>query len=165
MKVSARNILILIWGILCVMIVSAPLLLMHAFPVAASTIYFPFSLFCHQIPDRSFVIGIYPLAVCHRCFGIYLGFFLGALFENRWIHRSVKLRRSFVLAAVLPMGIDFLLEFSGLCNSVSGLRFVTGIVFGCLISPLLVRGITEMLQEFSWRGLAGNTRPIKGELL
>jgi uncharacterized membrane protein len=152
MKVSARIILSSIWGILCMMIITAPFLMTFVFPSAAATLYFSFSFFCHQIPDRSFMISHYPFAVCHRCFGIYLGFFLGALFENRWIYSSVKLRRAVVFAALLPMGIDFSLEFGGLWSGTPGLRFVTGLVFGCLISPLLVRGFIEMLQDIPWRG-------------
>lgn len=163
MRVSVRIIHSSIWGILFVMIIAAPLLMTYAFPAAAATIYFSFSFFCHQIPDRSFMISHYPLAVCHRCFGIYLGFFLGAFFENRWMHSSVKLCRAFVLAAVLPMGIDFSLEFGGLWSSAPGFRFVTGLVFGCLISPLLVRGLAEMLPEISWRGRVVNVVPNNGD--
>ena len=164
MKVSGRVLLMSIWGFFCALILAAPLLMTHAFPVAASKFYFPFSFFCHQNPDRSFMLGAYPLAVCHRCFGIYLGFFLGTLLKFRWVHGSVMLRRGSVLVAVLPMLLDFSLDFAGLWTGAPGIRFATGLIFGCLISPLLVQGLTELIADGSWRGFAVNTLPIKGDL-
>lgn len=164
MKTSARILLIGIWGIICGMILAAPFLMKNAFPAAATALYFPFSFFCHQIPDRSFMLNQFPLAVCHRCLGIYLGLFLGALWSSGWIYDSVKRRCSSVLIAVLPMGIDFSLDFLGFWNSAPALRFATGLIFGYLISPLLVRGFTELLQDISWRSPAIKTMPIKGDV-
>ncbi|HCD53478.1 MAG TPA: hypothetical protein DEQ34_13600 [Balneolaceae bacterium] len=38
-----------------------------------------FDLLCHQNPDRSFQLQGVQMAVCSRCLGIYLSFFLGVL--------------------------------------------------------------------------------------
>ncbi len=42
-------------------------------------IYSFFHQICHQLPERSFSWGVHPLAVCHRCLGIYWGFAAGLL--------------------------------------------------------------------------------------
>ena len=164
MKIPARILLTSIWGILCAMILAAPLLMGHAFPAAASALYFPFSFFCHQHPDRSYMLGLYPLAVCHRCFGMYLGFFFGTVCCVRRMESSVKLRRAAVLIAVLPMMLDVSLNYAGLWPGAPGLRCATGLIFGFMISPLLVQGLAEMLQGGVPGGCAINTIPIKGDL-
>lgn len=39
--------------------------------------YFFFAQICHQLPARSFAWMGYAFPVCHRCMGLYSGFFLG----------------------------------------------------------------------------------------
>src|SRR5579884_1285256 len=73
---KTRGILLLGSALWCLMIVAAPLL--HAQPI-----YQFFSIICHQIPSRSWVLAGSPLPVCIRCTCIYLGFFIGAVFSIR----------------------------------------------------------------------------------
>ncbi|HEX9934586.1 MAG TPA: DUF2085 domain-containing protein, partial [bacterium] len=47
--------------------------------ITACAVRFFFGPVCHQIPERSFKILGYPLAVCARCTGVYVGFLLGAI--------------------------------------------------------------------------------------
>lgn len=42
-------------------------------------VYAFFHQVCHQMAERSFHVFGHPLAVCHRCFGLYLGFGVGLL--------------------------------------------------------------------------------------
>jgi uncharacterized membrane protein len=148
---SARKLLAVTWGLLCVMILAAPILLSHSCCKTASVLYLSFSFICHQIPERSFMISGHSFAVCHRCFGIYLGLFLGSLIENRFIHRSQQARRFYVLASIIPMLLDAVLPFTGLWSSTGISRFFTGLLFGSLISYLLVCGVAEILNEAPWR--------------
>lgn len=46
---------------------------------AAPYLYLLFAPICHQLPERSFHLFGHPLAVCQRCFGLYLGFAAAAL--------------------------------------------------------------------------------------
>jgi uncharacterized membrane protein len=148
---SARRLLAVTWGFLCAMILAAPILSSHSCCATASVLYLSFSFICHQIPERSFIISGHSLAVCHRCFGIYLGLFLGSLIKNRIIHRSQQARRLCVLIAIIPMLLDALLPFIGLWSSTGISRFFTGLLFGSLISYLLVCGVAEFLNEAPWR--------------
>jgi uncharacterized membrane protein len=153
-SVYARIMVAGTWGLFCAMILAAPILLSRSFDRAASVLYFTFSIFCHQIPDRSYSLLGYSLPVCHRCLGIYLGLWLGSLIENRFAHRSPQARREWIFAACAPMLFDAILSYSGLWRGSGNLRFLTGLWFGCLISTLLVRGIEEFLMDARRRRLA-----------
>jgi uncharacterized membrane protein len=117
----------------------------------AAGIYFFFSCICHQMPERVFTIFDFPLAVCHRCCGIYLGFFLGAIFKNNRLHRSPGSRRKWILAAVCPLALDALAPHCGLWTNTAWTRLATGLMFGMVTSSLLVQGIAEFRTEAPWR--------------
>jgi uncharacterized membrane protein len=160
--VSARVMLAGAWGSACALILAAPVLVSLSCSRAASAVYLAFSCLCHQIPQRSFMISGHALAVCHRCCGIYLGLFLGSLIKNPFIHRAPQVRRFCVLAASVPLLLDTLLPYAGLWTNTCCSRFFTGFVFGNLISPLLVRGLAEFLNEAGWRRAAIGDSHLKG---
>lgn len=169
MKIYARTTLVGIWGMLCLTAFSAPLLLANSFPVASAFCYFPFSHLCHQNPERSFFIMQYPIALCHRCSGIYLGFFLGTIFA-RIFHQTLltknpsHTRQAQVFVAVVPLVLDALLPFTGLWSGTWLSRFLTGIVFGYLIAPILVKAIEELIQIYFHRYRTVFTTSTEGEL-
>jgi uncharacterized membrane protein len=161
---STRTVLPLVLGVICTLIIAAPLLASHSFHRAASILYLVFSPICHQIPERSFRMFGNSLAVCHRCSGIYLGMFLGSFLENRAMHRSVQARRLWVLGAILPMLLDGLAPLAGLWTGSSLTRFSTGLLFGTLISSLLVRGLAEFVREAPWRRFTLQNSQLNGGL-
>lgn len=132
------------WGILWMLILGAPILASQSHFGLASWFYLVFSNVCHQMPDRSFFIANFPLAICHRCTGIYLGFILGSLFKNPFLYRSTVIRRVWILASTIPLIIDALLPFAGIGTGSAGSRFLTGLLFGTMLSSLLLHGIMEL---------------------
>jgi uncharacterized membrane protein len=160
--IYARFLLAAAWGILCLSFTAAPVLAAHAFDGTAAMLYLFFSFICHQIPERSFLVCGHTLAVCHRCSGIYLGLFLAALIDLSFIHKSPRVRRCWILAATAPLVLDALLPCVGLWHSGDLSRFLTGMLFGTAASPLLVRGVTELLQEAPWRRLPFRNLSFKG---
>jgi uncharacterized membrane protein len=142
---SAKALLAFMWGFICLLIIAAPLLLARSCTCAASILYFSFSRFCHQIPDRSFFLLGHPLAVCHRCFGLYLGFFFGSFIHIPFLYRSLLARRLWVAAACLPTLLDVLLARLCFWHSTGASRLIMGLVLGCMLSPLLVQGMAEFL--------------------
>jgi len=151
------------WSVVCGLILAAPILASRGWHAASAACYLFFSPVCHQAPERSFAILGYSLAVCHRCSGIYFGFFLGSLIDLRWIHKSPRARRCWTLAAILPLVIDVLAPYSGIWTNTYLSRFATGFVFGILISSLLVRGLAEFLDEVPQYWLAiGDSHPKGG---
>jgi uncharacterized membrane protein len=152
--VSGRSVVAGFWGALCALILAPPVLAWNGCPAAAAIIYFFFSPVCHQMPERSFALMGISLAVCHRCCGIYLGLFLGALTKNPWMHRSPATRRCWVLAATVPLALDALLPFAGLWANTGLSRFIAGLWFGVPTASLLVHGIGELLHEAPWQRFA-----------
>jgi uncharacterized membrane protein len=131
------------WLAACLCALAAPILASQACFATASVLYFLFSRICHQIPERSFHLLGYSIAVCHRCFGIYVGMFLGCIADIPMMHRSPRHRRLWVLGAMAPLALDALAPIAGLWANSAFSRFSTGMLFGTLISSLVVRGFAE----------------------
>jgi uncharacterized membrane protein len=150
---SARALLACVWGFVCLLTLAAPMLLARSCVCTASILYLTFSRFCHQIPDRSFFLLGHPLAVCHRCFGLYLGFFFGSFIQFPFLYRSLLSRRLCVASACLPVLLDVFLSRCGLWHSTGTSRFLMGLFSGCLLSPLLAQGMAEILRKTPRRSL------------
>jgi uncharacterized membrane protein len=161
---SARKIAVCAWAALCALAFAPPILASRGYHAAASVIYLCFSPICHQAPERSFAVLGYPLAVCHRCSGIYLGFLLASFINIPWIHQSPRARRYWTLAAILPLLFDALAPFCGLWTNTYLSRFTTGFMFGMLASSLLIRGLAELLDEAPWYRLTIGDSHLKGGL-
>ena len=91
---------------------------------------------CHQIPERSFHLLGEPIAACHRCTGLYLGFTAGVLIWPWMPALAEKLAANPRMVAVcfVPLLVDWLVPVN---TPVS--RFATGIVasFPVALLPLL----------------------------
>ena len=48
-------------------------------PSLAPTMTHVFHSVCHQLPERSLIVGGVPMIVCSRCAGLYAGVVIGAL--------------------------------------------------------------------------------------
>ena len=127
---------VLLLACLCALalLVAPPLLGAAGWPYADAVRWLLHSV-CHQLPERSFHLLGEPLAVCHRCTGLYLGFALGVAAWPLLPALSARLAarpRCIVLFAV-PLAIDWLIGNS------AGSRFATGMVaaFPVGLLPLL----------------------------
>jgi uncharacterized membrane protein len=110
---------------------SPPLLTRYGQQQAESALNL-YSHFCHQIPDRTFVISGIPFGFCSRCTGFYGGLFWGSLtVAKSGGGRSFGLRRLAVF--VIPALIDFWFDLSSLIpvsNLSNVLRCLSGLVAG-----------------------------------
>lgn len=161
---SVRRWLAGLWGFICLLILIAPILAYYLFPILSSAAYLIFSGVCHQIPERSFWISGHPLAVCHRCTGVYLGLFLGSLMETFPVHRSPRHRRNWLIAAMAPLLLDALLPYIGLWQSNPFSRFATGLLLGAVASQIFTRGVVEFFHETSWGRILNSFYFKKGAL-
>ena len=160
MGISARVILTCIWGAIIAAALAAPLLSV-LFPTAAFFTYLPFSFVCHQMPERSFELLHHPLAVCHRCSGIYIGLLLGTPPATFFFRISPRARRTCIITAAALLATDALLPYTGLWSGFWICRFLTGLAFGLTAAPLAAMGLDETIKALSMRGRAV-LQPDKG---
>jgi uncharacterized membrane protein len=112
----------------------------------ASFIYRAYGLLCHQIPERSFHLESKALAVCARCTGIYAGFAVSVLFYPvvRPLKRAESPRRIWLVAASLPIAVDFALGFFDIWQNTHFSRFATGAIFGAACALYVLPGFLEL---------------------
>ncbi len=148
-------------SLLLLVIVAAPLAASANHPLLAFGSYRAFAFLCHQIPERSFHFHDAPLAVCARCWGIYSGFALGALCYPlvASLRRPVMPARMWLLVAVIPTGIDFLLGFTGLWANTHWSRALTGALLGAVGARFVVAGALEISCSKRRALLSGNSSP------
>ncbi len=113
-------------------------------------VMFAFSGVCHQIAERSPHLHDVQLAVCHRCYGIYLALPIAALafpFARRWDERLNGPAPVLLGAAVAVPGIDWLGDVLGLWSNTAISRLATGAVFGLVAGYFLSRALSGLLDE------------------
>lgn len=86
---------------------------------------------CHQQPDRSFWILGYPMALCCRCFGFYLGVFIFGLIDI-FDRLKISLKVFMVLLIVSITDIFINYGLSEKHNTGNVTRFIIGIIMGLL---------------------------------
>jgi uncharacterized membrane protein len=105
---------------------------------------------CHQIPERSIWIGNYTMAVCARCFGIYLGYLTGLVvypFSGRFT-RTDNPPRIWLIAAALPTAVDFLGGYLGVFQNTILSRSITGAIAGFACVFYTMPGLVSALRMF-----------------
>lgn len=105
---------------------------------------------CHQMPSRSFHIAEVQVALCHRCVGIYAAIpvavaFFGIL--RYWDHLFAAHPLMTVGASLLPMGVDWALNATGVWTNTPFSRLATGALFGVAAGYFLARGIVKIGQQ------------------
>ncbi|MEM3769979.1 MAG: DUF2085 domain-containing protein [Candidatus Bathyarchaeia archaeon] len=97
-------------------------------------------LVCHQKPERTLVVGGYPLPVCARDTGAYIGLDMGYItllfLRNKDASGPPNLLLTLVMSA--PLYVDSFGQFFRFWTSNNDLRLFTGILFGMSLAPFLV---------------------------
>ena len=126
-------------------------------------IYLIGDITCHQIAERSYHFNDNQMAVCSRCFGIYLGILIGMGIA---IIRKIDLTGKFVvimLLSVVPLGIDGTGQLFGYWVSNNTLRLITGLLAGTgvgaafVVSIVGVQNIIQLIKkslytDSNWKG-------------
>jgi uncharacterized membrane protein len=101
---------------------------------------------CHQIDDRSFHIGGHALAVCSRCFGIYVGYLAGLIVYPfaRSLGQTELPHRSWLIAVLLPIAIDFAGGFLGIFENTLASRAITGSIAGAAGAFYTLPGLVSL---------------------
>jgi uncharacterized membrane protein len=121
---------------------------------------------CHQLPDRSFILGGLQMPMCARDTGTYLGFLvvIGLFFFRKRYNRSMLPDRTVLAASaigVLFYAFDAGSSYLGFRSTTNDLRLVAGLAFGSGISFLLLTVASIVLfkaserdRTFTYRDLA-----------
>jgi len=140
--------LVLVLGALVVvgLIIGAPLALAGNHTSIAFVIYRGFSKVCHQIPERSFYLAGYPLAVCSRCTGLYAGFTASLIVYPlfRPFRTTDGPHPRWLFMAAVPLAIDFGLTFVGLWENTHSSRLITGLLLGSVAVFYVMPGIADL---------------------
>jgi uncharacterized membrane protein len=111
---------------------------------AAPLLYAIFDPVCHQIPERSFHLWNEPLAVCHRCAGLYLGFALGIVSWPAFPAAAARLlaRPRWIVALSAPLALDAVL----LVNTGAS-RFGTGLLAAYPLALLALAAASQLARR------------------
>jgi len=122
-----RLIVAIALGLVLAGVVLAPLLAEWS-SVASIPLYAAFSWICHQRPQRTWTLGGFPLAVCVRCLGLYVGGLSGAV--AGW-----SFHRRLFLGSMVAFGVEWLVEAAGWVGPPALLRFASGVATGFFLVP------------------------------
>jgi uncharacterized membrane protein len=109
------------------------------------------SVVCHQLPSRSFSLWGQPLALCARCTGIYGGLIVGLILYPfvRALGRTDLPSRIYLLLALGPMFVDFLLGLFHLVENTHLSRSLTGAIAGAGLAFYIVPATVCLVQDLS----------------
>ena len=142
--------LVILW---CAGIVAAPLLRHAGLQSTADIAYSLFSRICHQNDVHSFHVEGEKFGVCIRCSAIYFGFLVGLLILPVLgaLNRIRSPKPMYIIAVIIPMLIDALLNDSGFHISTTMTRLATGFLFGIVmpwcIMPHLLEACSQLLHK------------------
>jgi len=92
---------------------------------------FPFFLFCHRIPERTFKLKERYFPLCARCTGIWISGISFLLFVAFFpITYDIGKLTLLAIVLILPMIIDGTTQLFGMRNSNNIIRFCTGLLGG-----------------------------------
>lgn len=119
----------------------------------SSPLYHFFSFVCHQIEGRSFHIEGESLAVCSRCFGVYLGLFFGFAVYPLWrpIDQIEPQPRFWLFLSLVPITIDWSLTIFGIWENTQLSRFITGLILGVACATFIVPALVEIARNLTNR--------------
>jgi uncharacterized membrane protein len=112
-----------------------------------------FSRICHQNNVHSFHVEGEKFGVCIRCSAIYFGFLMGLLLlpVSGALTRMRSPKPWYIIAVIIPMVVDAILNDSGLHISTTMTRLATGLLFGSVmpwcIMPHLLEACSQLLHK------------------
>jgi uncharacterized membrane protein len=105
-----------------------------------------FATACHQHPERAHWIAGSPMAVCVRCFWLYVGLAVG---HGRFAFGGgvPRWRLAFLVTSLAGAGLHWLLGWTSLFPDVIALRALTGFCVGLAVSNYTLPGLVEWFSK------------------
>ena len=103
---------------------------------------------CHQLAERCLDLGFGPMAVCARCFGLYVGGFLGLLVMTV-LARPCRPRPIWLAAVAAPTILDFAAGQLGLPSLGNWQRMTLALPLGFLVAIYLGDALIAIVRQNS----------------
>lgn len=148
-------------GLWLILIVLPPVARANGYIGVAGPLYTFFSYLCHQIDARSFHAEGEKLAVCSRCFGVYVGIAAGFVAYPFWrsIDNIDPMPKLWLFLGCVPAVIDWSLTVFGVWGNTHLSRFLTGGLLGFACGTFIVPSIVEITRNFGLRRGTFDRRP------
>jgi len=117
--------------------VTAPYFASHNNRIMSDLLYGGMRALCHQKPERCIFLWGHQMAICERCFAIYVFMMAGGIFLYIFRKYFRKYHWKTAIFLMLPVAVDGLTQFAGLRESNIYLRLFTGSLFGIAFALLL----------------------------
>lgn len=102
---------------------------------------------CHQQPDRSFWLLGYPIALCCRCYGFYLGVIISTIFA---FFNKLNLNLKLVIILIIISIIDIVINYVLKVNTGNITRFIIGIIMGFLFTVVLCYAMKFIKEKINY---------------
>ena len=131
-------------------IVAAPALRAQGALFISEALYRGFHAACHQMPERSFHLWGFPLAVCARCTGLYAGALAGFVVYPlaRALTRTDAPPRAWLFLAAVPTSVDFALGVLGVWENTHWSRFLTAALLGGASAFYVMPGAADLASRY-----------------
>lgn len=113
--------------IILILAVIAPILEYQRLAISRNFYEIPHKI-CNQLPTRCLWISTSPMALCARCFGIYLTMFITGVLLIRLNSKHIYWKIALLL--MIPCIFDGSTQYLGYRLSNNGLRLITGSLAG-----------------------------------
>jgi uncharacterized membrane protein len=111
-----------------------------------------YSPLCHQLPERSIVVGAGVQAVCARCAGLYAGGAAGLLLAAGLFVGRIRVRPVWLAWAVAPTLVDAALPWLGLPGLPNLSRLLLAVPAGLVAGLFLGAGIDDLVASVTGPG-------------
>jgi len=114
-------------------------------------VYGIFHPICHQKPERSFFVFGYPMSVCARCTGIYIGMLILTILYPlaKRLNDNSTPSKYYLIASMIPMALDGGTQLLGMRESFNELRFITGFIFGGALIFYLIPVFNQLVLKLA----------------
>lgn len=99
---------------------------------------------CHQLVDRSFFVNGNQMPFCARDLGLFIGLAAGSGFVT---FVRYKINPVFVIAGLVPIGLDGGLQMVTSYESNNALRVATGLAAGVVLALLLAHFVFALQED------------------
>ena len=115
----------------------APILAHYGYYYISAKVHFTYMGVCHQNPTLCFWVLGYPMSLCCRCFGTYIGCFSGCVLAYK------KKLNNYGLLLLIPALLDIYINNFFKFNTGKQIRFISGICLGIALISILQYSFKE----------------------